>query len=135
MPRRSTGAESLLEDSDTAGGFGAWGCGGGLLGGVAGVVEFEEAGEDFAARGVGDGEAAALLGVVEAVAEVEVLPIVRGGDGGVEFDVEVAEGLDRAVGVGRIVGSGRGDHRSWRKVTHSRSAHSSSTDCSASVRS
>ena len=67
---------------------------GGEFGGVAFVVEFQEAVEDGAAGGFGDGVADALFGLVGVVAEDEVGPAVGGGDGVVHFDVQGAQGAD-----------------------------------------
>ena len=79
--------------------------------GVPLVVELQQAGEDFAAGRLADREPGALLGLVEAVAEVEVVPAVGGGDGFVHLDVEVAELLDVGGGfvgvVEAIVGLGQ----------------------------
>ena len=62
--------------------------------GVALVVELQEAAEDFAAGGFADREADALLGFVEAVAEVEIVPAVGGGNGLVHLDVQFPELVD-----------------------------------------
>ena len=62
--------------------------------GVAFVVQGEQAVKDLTPGGFGDCVADALFGLVEAVAEVEVGPAVRGGDGVVHLDVERAEGGD-----------------------------------------
>ena len=79
--------------------------------GVPLVVELQEAGEDFSAGRLADREPDALLGLVEAVAEVEVVPAVGGGDGLVHLDVEVTELLDVGGGfvgvVEAVVGLGQ----------------------------
>ena len=79
--------------------------------GVPLVVELQEAGEDFPAGRLADREPGALLGLVEAVAEVEVVPAVGGGDGLVHLDVEVTELLDVGGGfvgvVEAVVGLGQ----------------------------
>ena len=62
-----------------------------MLCGVTFVVQGEQAVEDCAPGGLRNGVADALLGPVEAVAEVDVGPAIRAGDGVVHLDVQRAE--------------------------------------------
>ena len=71
--------------------------------GVAFVVQLEETLEDFTAGGFADREANALFGLVEAVAEVEVVPAVGGGDRLIHLDVEITELLDVGGGFVGVV--------------------------------
>jgi len=75
------------------------------LRGVTLVVELQEASENFSARGLTDRKPESLPGLMEAVAEVEIVPAVGGGDGLVDFDMEVTETLYVGDGVGRVVES------------------------------
>ena len=74
----------------------------GNLLGVPLVVQLQEPGEDFPTSRFADREPGALFGLMEAVSEVEVAPAVGGGDGSINFDVEVSKSLNvdrRFVGV------------------------------------
>ena len=67
------------------------------------VVELQQASEDLPTGRLADREPGALLGLVEAVAEVEVVPAVGGGDDLIHLDMEVAELLDVGGGLVGVV--------------------------------
>ena len=70
--------------------------------GVSLVVELEEPGEDFPTSRFANREPGALLSLVEAVAEVEVRPVISDGNLFIHLHVEVTEPLNerrRFIGI------------------------------------
>ena len=67
---------------------------GGDFFGVALVVQFNQLFEDGAAGELADGVAHALLGFVEAVAQIQIAPVVGGGHGLIHLHMQCAKALD-----------------------------------------
>ncbi len=58
------------------------------------MIESQQAVEDLSPGSFGDGVSNALFSLVEVVAEIEIGPAIRGGDGVVHLGVQRAEGGD-----------------------------------------